>query len=579
MDLINRLATLAGRGDAARLQGYQAVAAPFIDAIPAAIMTSRPVRSEWARDYFVVPSRDHPWMAAILDAPDAARTAIAISLIERAFRPDAYRDPIAYGTIPVILGKMREQISSFDEVDLRITLHLIRFGRRGGATDLLRLLDLPVTALERYVGAGGAIGPLEADIRGILDDIAAAGTGSKAQVSAVRGRLIRLLDSKDLDVEMFNVGDTWGVAMRRWSVERASTPALRETLLHLTTATAVAPSAKWRKRAAVLVAEPGIEDLVRFMIDSSFDSELLEPHWIDASPFQPANSAMVRGAYWAAAVGAWPWVTETLGRAGLYWCMSGTGRNDNYARDRALANTCAVLLGEIGTTEAHAALGRMKAKVRNRTVATTVDRALANAAERAGTSPSELLELAVSPQGLDTAGRREIAVGDGVAILELDDDGDAHLTWRGADGRVTDKPPKALVDGQPAGVRAAKEELKELRKALTIERGRVEDLLIETRSWSYPVWRERYLEHPLTRAFARRLIWRFEANGTTTAAMPLGGAPVGVDGTPSSWTTTPRSPSGTRSMPTWRRSAPGGRSCSIAGSGSRSSRPSGRSTS
>ena len=323
MDLINRLATLAGRGDAARLQGYQAVAAPFIEAIPAAVMTSRPVRAEWARDYFVVPSRDHPWMAAILDAPDTARTAIAISLIERAFRPDAYRDPIAYGTIPVILGKMREQIPPFDEVDLRITLHLIRFGRRGGATDLLRLLDLPVTALERYVGAGGATPRRGRHPGDLFDDIAAAGTGSKAQVSAVRGRLSGS-GLKDLDVEMFNVGDTWGVAMRRWSVERASTPALRETLLHLTTATAVAPSAKWRKRAAVLVAEPGIEDLVRFMIDSSFDSELLEPHWIDASPFQPANSAMVRGAYWAAAVGAWPWVTETLGRAGLYWCMSGT---------------------------------------------------------------------------------------------------------------------------------------------------------------------------------------------------------------------------------------------------------------
>ena len=365
-------------------------------------------------------------------------------------------------------------------------------------------------------------------IRGILDDIAMVGVGSKAQVSAVRGRLVRLLDANDLDVEIFDAGDTWGVGMRRWALDHGTTPALRDTLLHLTTATAVAPTAKWRKRAAELVAEPGIEDLIRFMVDSSFEAQLLQEHWVDASPFHPANAATVRGAYWAAAVGAWPWVTETLGRAGLHWCVS--GRNDNYALDRALANTCAVLLGEIGTTEAHAALGRMKAKVRNRTVATTVDRALADAAEKAGTSPSELLELAVSPQGLDDAGRREIAVGDGVAILELDDDGDAGLTWRGADGRVTDKPPKALVDTQAAGVKAAKEELKELRKALTVERGRVEDLLIETRSWPYPVWRERYLDHPLTRAFARRLIWRFEANGTTTAAMPIGDTPVGVDG-------------------------------------------------
>ena len=243
------------------------------------------------------------------------------------------------------------------------------------------------------------------------------------------------------------------------------------------------------------------------MVDRSFEAELLEQHFLDASPFRPANAALVRGAYWAAAVGAWPWVTETLGRAGVHWCAS--GRNDNYARDQTLANTCAALLGEIGTTDAHAALGRMKARVRNRNVTKSIDRALAAAAERAGTSPSELLELAVSTEGLDADGRREIAIGDGAAILQLDDEGDAALTWRGPDGRLTDSPPKALVDAHPGDVRAAKEALKELRKALTVERGRVEDLLVETRSWPYPVWEERYLRHPLTRVFARRLIWRF----------------------------------------------------------------------
>lgn len=466
-------------------------------------------------------------MADILDAPDVVRTAIAISLLERAVRLGSHSDGYRSFTYPVILGKMRDDPPPFDRDDLRLMLRLVRSGHRGNV-DLPRLLDLPITALERYVAAGGDAGSIEREVRGLLDEIGK-GAGPANQIAALRGRLLRALDSTDLDVGVFDVGDTWGVGMRQWALAHRTMPGLQEMLIHLASATSVAPTGAWRKRAAELGVRPGVAEMVRFMVDSSFDSQRLDHHALDASPFQPANSAFVRGAYWAAAVGAWPWVTETLGRAGPYWCVS--GRNDNYARDRALANTCAMLLSEIGTTEAHAALGRMKAKVRNRTVAATVERALADAAEKAGTSPSELLELAVSRLGLDDTGRRELPIGGGAGILQLDADGDAGLTWRGPDGRVTGSPPKALVESQPAAIRAAKEELKELRKALSVERGRVEDLLIETRSWSYPVWRERYLGHPVTRAFASRLIWRFEANGQTTPGMPLGEEPVRVDGT------------------------------------------------
>ncbi len=74
------------------------------------------------------------------------------------------------------------------------------------------------------------------------------------------------------------------------------------------------------------------------------------------------------------------------------------------------------------------------------------------------------------------------------------------------DGRVTARPPLAIAE-RTAEIARAKETLKELRKAIGIERGRVEDLFTEDREWPLAEWRTRYLEHPLTRTIARRLIW------------------------------------------------------------------------
>jgi hypothetical protein len=80
-----------------------------------------------------------------------------------------------------------------------------------------------------------------------------------------------------------------------------------------------------------------------------------------------------------------------------------------------------------------------------------------------------------------------------------------------------------LVETHKAAVDRVKADLKDLQKTLGIERGRVEELLVEDREWPLRTWRTRYLEHPLTSSIATRLIWRFStgAQGETTAAIPL----------------------------------------------------------
>jgi hypothetical protein len=383
-----------------------------------------------------------------------------------------------------------------------------------------------LAAIDRFVAAGEPLGDVEQDVRELLDRLTRAHMAA-TDLAPIRARLLKALGARADLSAIVSDADDWGKALRGWLLLHWSL-AWPPLLAHLATASGVAPSGKWRRQAAWLLESPGAEELIRHMVDSSFEAELRNVYGSTfPSAFHESNAGLVRGAYWAADVGGWPWVAETLGRAGLRWGLS--GRNDNTARDQRLATTCAALLGEIGTPEALMALGRMKAKVRNRPVRKAVETALAKASVRAGTSPSELLEFAVPRFGLDAGGRKETPVADSIAILSLDA-GEASLTWKTVTGGLAASPPRSAIAGDAAGVKAAKAELKELRAAISVERGRIEEIFVEDRSWTYALWRERYLEHPLTAALARRLIWQVAGDGRAFAAIPLDGALVDATG-------------------------------------------------
>ena len=69
-----------------------------------------------------------------------------------------------------------------------------------------------------------------------------------------------------------------------------------------------------------------------------------------------------------------------------------------------------------------------------------------------------------------------------MAVVAIDGD-DVRLTWRAPDGTETATVPAAIAD-QKAAVARAKDQAKELRKALGVERGRIEDLFTEDREWA-----------------------------------------------------------------------------------------------
>jgi hypothetical protein len=398
------------------------------------------------------------------------------------------------------------------------------------------LVGPAVAAAERVVKLD-RLGDLAGPVGDVIDGLGRFEQYSKGQAAKYRGRLLALLEASGagLDPKLFDPTDTWG---RDWA---ARAPDLDAALQPLAAALAlvasVTPTQAWRKRAAELVRLPGAGVLLHQMLAEAPASQTLRSPTVynfggqefvqAAAALGDQNAITVRGAIWAASLLDEPWVPEALTSIGLHFGTS--ARGSNVARDERLANASAAALGSLDSNAAFAGLGRLKAKVTNRNVTKQISRALEAAATRAGMTASELLELAVPTLGLDTASRHEIPVAEHAAVLAVLGD-DVELSWRSPDGGVSARPPAVLAETAKAAIAKVKDEHKELRKALAIERGRIEDLFVEGRDWAIADWRSRYLVHPLTRTIGHRLIWTFVEEGSETTAIVDGEGFMTSDG-------------------------------------------------
>ena len=465
---------------------------------------------------------------ALLDADPHLQRSIVISLMALAstdippmkrlrgvFGGDEIQAPVR---IISELGSQRPPFTRGDVVLLlALAAHALRNATGFAEWLVMGLVSAPIVAAEKAVRRDG-VAELEGPIRDLAKALGEFRGGAKSQQAKARARLLVLLQPAASDVSavavdpsLFDTGDTWGI---EWRDRVASlTGPVAAMVVQCSVASGVTPSKAWLTRAKALAAADGVAPVLDEMLAGSLASRSTAPvqvyEW-DGQRYESSGPALtdpnvliVRGAIWAAASLDEAWPDERLTTIALHFGTSGTG--SNIVRDERLANTAAAALGSRGTTASIAGLGRLKAKVANRNVSKQIVKALDAAAASSGMSPSALLELAVSPEGLDNEGRREIQVADHVAILAIEGD-DATLTWRAPDGRVTARPPVAIAE-RTADINRAKEALKDLRKAIGIERGRVEDLFTDDREWPLAEWRTRYLGHPLTRTIASRLLW------------------------------------------------------------------------
>jgi hypothetical protein len=336
-----------------------------------------------------------------------------------------------------------------------------------------------------------------------------------SQRSRVGLRLRALIDSVGpaagggVRVGVIQVEDGWSrAAVERLLAVTAETEVVSDLLAHVgRIPPGPRPSAAWLKRAGALLAgRPGVVALVRELLELAHTCEPAElDYWgmTYRARIGPDSVDLIRGLLWAAQVSGERWLPSLV--LALHASRP----------DSRVVNTCYAVLGRCGV-EAVGALVRLRRSTRDRGELAQIAKALDEAAERAGISRSELAEQTVSDAGLDARRERRTAARGVTGILALDDDAKVSVAWEHRGARTAKPPARA----DPDLVKALKRDAAELRKLVTAERDRLEDLLVEERDWPLATWRQRYADQPVTGSLARRLLWTVVEPDRTVTALP-----------------------------------------------------------
>lgn len=227
---------------------------------------------------------------------------------------------------------------------------------------------------------------------------------------------------------------------------------------------------------------------------------------------------------------------------GLAW-ISGLVPNDSIARSLAnlcvsalrkvpgigpravrLGNASITALGIMGTPEALGRLAFLKVKVKFGGARNSIDKALGKLAEKLGVSVEDLEEMSVPAYGMDEVGRLSQVFGDFTAVLTVIDSRTTELVWLRADGKPQKSLPAAVKKEHAEEVKELAATKKDIEKMLPAQAERLDALYLQRKGWPFAIWRERYLDHPLTGALARRLIWNFVTEGKVLSGVWSGDA-------------------------------------------------------
>ena len=148
-----------------------------------------------------------------------------------------------------------------------------------------------------------------------------------------------------------------------------------------------------------------------------------------------------------------------------------------------------------------------------------IEQALNVAAERVGLPREEIEEMSVPAYGLQEVGVRREQVGEFGVELVVTGTSSTEMRWIRPDGKRQKSVPKAVKEHHAEELKELKGAARDVQKMPLAQRDRIENLYLEQKSWAFPIWRERYLDHPLVGTLARRLVWRFSSEDRVAAGV------------------------------------------------------------
>ncbi|MFJ6538988.1 DUF4132 domain-containing protein [Paenarthrobacter sp. NPDC091711] len=284
-------------------------------------------------------------------------------------------------------------------------------------------------------------------------------------------------------------------------------------LLFMSELTGPKPTAKWKRAADLRIAEqPAVLGVAQALLGLAAERRPTADSG-EISCVSPHLGSVLRASLWLLALQPdAPARIQLIRDAAAYLGAGHNGKN-GVCRSAIAANAGVEALLEIAkshetaTTEVVGALTHVRDVVKNKHLHKRLVNVIDQLSAARGISPSELLETAVPDLGLDAAGAKTFEIDGYVANVSLTNGQGASavkLEWFTAEGKPGAMPAQLKNSPKLAAVKLATSEAK---KALTIQRRRLERLMASERAWSGDDFRTRYLEHPVVRAIARDLLW------------------------------------------------------------------------
>ncbi len=201
-------------------------------------------------------------------------------------------------------------------------------------------------------------------------------------------------------------------------------------------------------------------------------------------------------------------------------------------RAAKVGNACVNALAAIPGDDALHQLAYLKIRIKFGTAQKLIAKAFEAAAERQGLAAGEIEEMAVPAFGMTEVGFLREELGSCAAEVAVDSAGKVVLRWFGERGKAQKSVPARVKKDFKDELKELKGIVKDAQKMLAAQKERLDKLFLEGKTWSYGVWRDRYLDHPLVGVIARRLIWQFRQGGTAASGAWRDGAVVGVEDEP-----------------------------------------------
>jgi hypothetical protein len=297
-------------------------------------------------------------------------------------------------------------------------------------------------------------------------------------------------------------------------------------LFHCMQARASKPSAKWTKDARALLQAIGDEPVVSVVVPVL--GEIGKPgkpehDHVNALGFTPdptqiheTHSDLLRGLVWCAGMIEDDTLPSAIGSAAdaCFKKLPGIG-----PRAPKIGNACLWALSHASSEAAIAQLSRLKTRAKHASIKTQVAKAFGAAAEQTGMSVADLEEVAIPTCGLTGAGELRRQIGDFTVQLRTTDQLSTETVFIKADGTKQAGIPASLKEKFDEELRSLKQIEKEVRQLLPAQRDRLEQLLLQHKSWPMVDFRARFLDHALVGVVARRLIWRFTDGSQNTSGI------------------------------------------------------------